>query len=375
MDPIIVAAEDLLCDESFQRYCNGENEADVATWETWIRNNPGKQPIVDAAKRMHEMLSLGQGNRLQQLTALKDAVARRSRFKEELLNREENTPATPAPVIRLRRNTWLKYAASLLILITAGILVYLKFGPQSLARPANFEYYTGLHDRKTILLPDSTVVMLNENSHLSVNTDFDAHHRQVSVIGEAFFDVKHDPEHPFLVNTHQYTIRVLGTTFNVRSYPDRDTTETTLLTGKIEIVQSDSSAAGPAVVLQPNEKFMLAIAGSNAGKDSQSLAARPLNLYTGVVMKPRIDTATHRFLETSWARNKMEIRDRPLGEIAAQLQAWYGITIRFADDTVKNYRYTATFDDETIINVLRYLQKSYPFTYSIEDDCIVIAGS
>ncbi len=371
MDPINVEAEDLLCDETFQRYCSGENEADVATWEAWSRNNPDKQPVVAAAKRLHDMLTLGQGNRLEQLAALKDAVARRTHFKEQLLNRQEDIHATSTRVIKLYRNTGLKYAAGILILITAGILAWLALGPRKLALPHNYEYYTGLNDHRTIVLPDSTIVMLNANSHLSINKDFDAHHRQVTITGEAYFDVKHDAAHPFLVNTPQYTIRVLGTTFNVKAYPGKDTTETTLLTGKIEIIQGTGNNTKPKVVLQPNEKFMLTAASIG---DTQLQPGRQPAVAKETVIKLVMDTTTNHFAETGWARNKMEIKDKTLEEIAAQLEAWYGINIRFANDTVKNYRYTATFDDETIINILRYLQKSYPFHYSIEDDCIVIAA-
>ncbi len=72
-----VEAEDFLCDESFQRYCPGEDKTDVQHWEAWIRQHPDKLPVVNAAKRLYEVLSLGQGNRLEQLAALKDAVARR----------------------------------------------------------------------------------------------------------------------------------------------------------------------------------------------------------------------------------------------------------------------------------------------------------
>lgn len=370
MDPRIAGIEELLCDESFQQYCRGENRSDILFWEKWIRENPDKEPIVAGARRLYGLLSLGQGNRLEQLSALKEAVDRRAYLQQELLSRQESDNTMPAPVMKLRRKPWLKYAASILILITAGLLAYLKYGSRALAHPANYEYYTGLHDRKTILLPDSTVVMLNENSRLLINRDFDAHHRQVTITGEAFFDVQHDAAHPFLVNTTQYTIRVLGTTFNVRSYPGKDTTETTLLTGKIEIIRDTTGGkAEQKIVLKPNEKFMLTAvaAGTGAQPDRQP----PLN--KGEVIKPVMDTASRRLTETSWARNKMEIKDRTLGEIAIQLEAWYGIAIRFADDTVKSYRYTATFDDETIISVLRYLQQSYPFSYTIKDDCIVIA--
>lgn len=364
-----IAAEDFLCDESFQRYCTGENKSDVQHWEAWIREHPDKLPVVTAAKRLHEMLSLGQGNRLEQLAALKDAVARRSQFTEQVLNSQEAAYTAPARVIKFRSNTLLKYVASIILIGSIGILAYMKYGKPADDPHRNYEYYTGLHDRKTIMLPDSSIVMLNENSHLSVSRDFDGQHRQVAITGEAFFDIKHDTAFPFLVSTPQYTIRVLGTTFNVRSYPGIDTTETTLLTGKIEILERADGHTVPKVVLKPNQKFILA---TGAGDNKPQLA---VSLSKGEVIKPGIDTSTRHLSETSWARRKMEINNKTLGEIAEQLQSWYGINIRFADETVKNLRYTATFDDETIFNALRYLQQSYPFSWTIDDDCIVIAKS
>jgi transmembrane sensor len=347
MDQRNASVEDLLCDESFQRYCRGDNQADVLFWENWIKENPGQLPIVAAAKRMYDMLNLGQGNRLEQLAGLKDAVARRSMLQQELL---QKTPA----------RSYFKYAASILLLVTVAAFIYIKYRTPSKPVLAGYEFYTGPKDRRTVMLPDGSVVMLNRNSHLSVSRDFDAHHRKVSITGEAFFDIEHDTEYPFLVSTSQYTIRVLGTTFNVKSYPGKDTTETTLLTGKIEILEDDATAG---VVLKPNQKFMLA--ELQTGK--QALLSK------GKVLPPAMNIVTHHLVETSWARRKMDIKDQTLGEIAEQLQAWYGVKIRFADDTVRTYRFTATFDDETVFNALQYLQQSYPFTYSIVDDCIVIA--
>jgi transmembrane sensor len=351
MDPRNASVEDLLCDESFQRYCRGEDRSDVLFWENWIGENPDKATMVVRAKRMYDMLNLGQGNRLEQLAALKDAVTRRSQLRAELLQ----TRKTPA-------RSFLKYAAGILLLITVAAFLYIKYGARSKPMLAGYEYYTGANGRKTIMLPDGSVVMLNANSHLSVSRDFDVRHRKVSITGEAFFDIEHDAEHPFLVNTLQYTIRVLGTTFNVRSYPGKDTTETTLLTGKIEILQEQLNST---VVLKPNQKFMLA----------EPQTSKQVALSKGKVLPPAMNTVTRHLVETSWARRKMDIKDETLGEIAEQLQDWYGVKIRFADEVVKGYRYTASFDDETVFNALQYLQQSYPFSYSIEDDCIVIAKS
>lgn len=367
MDPRNAGIEDLVCDESFQRYCRGEAAADMVFWEAWVRDNPDQLPAMNAAKRLIEVLNGGQGNRMVQKAALKDAISRRAQFESTLLDNQQ--AAAPVRVLKFRGRSLLKYAASIIVILSAGVLVYMQLGKRkAAAQLAVFEYHTGPQDRKTIILPDSSMVMLNGNSHLILNKDFDPHHRQVSITGEAFFDIKHDEDFPFLVNTSQYTIRVLGTTFNVRSYPGKDTTETTLLTGKIEILQGADDRKAPKVVLKPNEKFIL-----NASAAAQQ--ERMVQISKGIVVKPVMEMTTRHLMETSWTRGKMDFYDKPLSEIAVMLQHWYGIKIRFADEEVKNYRYTAPLNEETIFNVLRYLQKSYPFVYSIEDDCIVIARS
>ncbi|QEH41286.1 FecR family protein [Chitinophaga sp. XS-30] len=362
--------EDLLCDESFLRFCRGEEKADVLFWENWIEAHPDKFTVVSNAKRLFEVLSAGQGNRLEQLASLKDAIARRERFKEAVLH---NTPGIPLPqpgrVVKFNRRHFVGYAASIAVLITVSVWAYTKYGGKHVRAPHNYEYYTSQGKHKTIMLPDSSVIMLNENSHLSISKNFDARHREVTITGEAFFDIKHDAAHPFVVHTSEYRIRVLGTSFNVKSYPGGSRTETDLISGKVEIVPAGVER-GERVILRPNEKFILE-REVPAGPGAPVLLAP----RKGTVAKLNVDTLTRHATETSWTRRKMEIKDETFEQIAQKLQSWYGIKITFASEAVRKYRYTATFDGETIFKALQYLQQTYPFTYRVEQDSIVITQS
>jgi ferric-dicitrate binding protein FerR (iron transport regulator) len=363
MDLLNPGPEDFLCDESFQRFCRGEEQADILYWENRMKTHPGQSAAISEAKRLFEVLSGGQGNRLEQVASLEDAIARREQFKDLVWSRPAQLPAAQqGRVVKFSRKALIGYAASIVVLITAGSLAYVQYGRNAALR--NYEYYTSGNSRKTVMLPDGSVIMLNENSHLSINKNFDSRHREVSIIGEAFFDIKTDASHPFIVNTRAYGIRVLGTSFNVRSYPGEKGTETDLITGKIEIIPNAGKEENERVVLKPSQKFILeqhvAIAGASvvAGK--------------GTLAKLQIDTVTRQITETSWMRRKMEINNETLEQITERLQDWYGIRISFSNEAVKQYRYTATFNDETIFKVLQYLQQSYPFTYKIEQDSIVI---
>ncbi|WP_295125179.1 FecR family protein [uncultured Chitinophaga sp.] len=356
--------EDFLCDESFLRFCEGEKSAKLF-WEKWVREHHEYAAAVEKALRLYDVLNAGQGNREVQLAAMKDALVRRERF-EQLIN----GGSSGAKVVKMNGKPWMRYAAAAAFILSATTLGYQFFSEkQPVEAPVllSYEYATAEGAHKTIMLPDSSVIMLNANSHLSVNRNFDSEHREVTITGEAFFDIKHDEQHPFIVHTSEYRIRVLGTTFNVKSHPG-EATETDLVSGKVEIVTNDGAHPKNSVILQPNEKFVL----QRKPAINHTLDAVPAK---GVVTKLKLDTLSQHASETAWARQKMEINDERLDVIAAKLQTWYGIEVIFKDEEVKQYRYTAAFNDETIFKVLQYLQQSYPFSYRIENDAIIISRS
>lgn len=357
--------EDLLCNESFLRYCRGEVQADTERWQQWMLAAPGREEVVATAIRLYDVLSVGQGNRQEQLAALKDALARKEQFRNRLMI--ATTGAEPAPVAMHKRWRTVGYAASILAVASLGILGYIKY--QKSAGLTQYEYYTAHQNRKTVVLPDNSVIMLNENSHLSVSSNFDAQHREVTITGEAFFDIASDASHPFIVHTKGYDIRVLGTSFNVKSYPGSTATETGLITGKVEIVPIAALAVKDRVILQPREKYVWNQPSVKVVGDKSTDAG------TGMVESMRIDTLSNRITETAWARSRMEIKNQTMAEIAKKLEAWYGIEIVFENESVKTYRYTASFDDETIFTALQYLQQSYPFTYTIRDNRIILSRS
>lgn len=356
--------EDFLCDESFLRFCGGEY-SDTLFWKNWVKENPEYTDVVDKALRLYDLLNAGQGNSKEQLAAMKDAIARRENFHNMLSHGRE------AKVVQVKR-PWVRYAAAVaaVLLVTGGSLVYLLKKKATTGLQA-YEHYTAANSRKTIVLPDSSVIMLNANSHLSINKDFDNEHREVTITGEAFFDIKHDQEHPFIVHTSEYRIRVLGTSFNVRAYPGSHGTETDLISGKVEIVTNGDNVKD-RIILRPNEKFVLEREHQPA---ISTVHSATVAVSKGTVAKIKLDTLTQHAPETAWARQRMEISDETFEQIALKLQAWYGIKVIFASEDVKQYRYTATFNDETIFKALQYLKQSYPFNYRIEQDAIIISRS
>lgn len=104
-----------------------------------------------------------------------------------------------------------------------------------------------------IQLPDGSTVVLNAGSKLTYKNIFDARHREITLSGEAFFDIVKDPAHPFIITTPTIKIRVLGTRFNVRSYPGDKTSEAALIRGIIELTVLKNPDR--QIILKPSEKL------------------------------------------------------------------------------------------------------------------------
>jgi transmembrane sensor len=145
-------------------------------------------------------------------------------------------------------------------------------------------YYSGRHagndlawqekytERKTLskmILADGSSVTLNADSRLKYPASFDGPTREVYLTGEAFFDIQKDPDHPFIIHTDKMIIRVLGTSFNVKSYPGDASMETTLLQGSVEVTFPDRPA--DKIILRPSDK--LVIRNTPATADSADVIA------------------------------------------------------------------------------------------------------
>jgi transmembrane sensor len=225
--------------------------------------------------------------------------------------------------------------------------------------------------RTHLLLPDSTLVWLNAGSQIKYDKTYGATRREVYLTGEAFFNVARNAEKPFIIHTDRIDIKVLGTSFNIRSYPADKTTEATLIHGSIEV--SMRSRPGARVILKPNQKLIV------AGEDSTLH-----RIYTGqpgpashsgspmIILKPTYEQNTGTMIETSWIDNKLIFQNEEFGTLAKELERWYGVSIRFTDPGQLQWHFTGTFQKETIGQALDALKMTAGFNYTIEGTQISI---
>jgi ferric-dicitrate binding protein FerR (iron transport regulator) len=174
--------------------------------------------------------------------------------------------------------------------------------------------------------------------------------------------VAHQQNRPFIVHTEEVNIEVLGTVFNVSAYPGNDSTETALFRGKVAVTRNGHPE--DKVILSPSQKIVFTHKENKTEGDKN----KPFQVLS---MLP--DPVNHKAKEIAWVRNRLKIEDEPLQVIAARLQQWYGIPIGFASEEVKAYRYSGTFESESVLKALEALQLSYPFNFDIRKDSIVIS--
>ncbi|HYH56778.1 MAG TPA: FecR domain-containing protein, partial [Anseongella sp.] len=137
----------------------------------------------------------------------------------------------------------------------AGFLALTAAGYKVAESYNTITYTTDYAQKEVIILPDHSTVTLNGNSRLSFSRNWDKKPvREVELEGEAFFEVVKNESKPFTVITSEIGINVLGTSFNVKSYEEEETIETTLVKGKVAIRNLDEQASGEGIVLKPNQK-------------------------------------------------------------------------------------------------------------------------
>lgn len=369
MDIENYTVDDVICDESFQHYCLGNNKEDVLFWENIIEKHPDKTPLINEAALIFSILNGKQGNIKSHSNQLQDAIQRLDRIKNTVAD-ELKERTSPEPEVIKRKNSWIKYASAIaasILLITFSFQFLLKkdvtekLTVEVVIKNTVFSNLNKL--RKTVLLNDGTVIILHNNSSITIAPDFSPKKRELTLSGEAFFDVTHDPLHPFLVHTAKINIEVLGTIFNVRAYEGESKTETTLLKGKVVVSLKDSP--GEKVILQPNEKMIF-----NDNELKGSSVKHKESFTLGAIS---VDPVNQKAKEIEWVQSQLKIDDEPLAAIASKLQKWYGIEINFSDEEVKSYRYSGTFESETVIQALEALQLSFPFQFKVENDKIIIS--
>jgi ferric-dicitrate binding protein FerR (iron transport regulator) len=189
-------------------------------------------------------------------------------------------------------------------------------------------------------LPDGTTGWLNSNSSVKYYGNFNAD-RQVSLIGEAYFNVFKDKKRPFVVNTPEINVKALGTRFNIASYKNENNVEVVLEEGKLIFNNKETSKS---YTMKPNDLVVY----DKTQKDFSTEVVYPQKYF-------------------SWIDGKLEFRNDALDAIVRKLERWYDIDVEINGNFSQDQRLRATFVDESLEEVLYLIRRTLPINYRIEN--------
>jgi len=285
----------------------------------------------------------------------------------------ENPEDAPiGTIIRPHRRRRLLYissiAAAVIALCFFSWSLYRNRSATAPATPANHEEVLAKAGTRTrLVLPDGSQVWLNSSSKLKYSNDFNRESREVALEGEAYFDVTKDAQRPFIVHTSSLDVKVLGTSFTIKSYPQDPTIETTLLKGSIEVSRKDNPNTA-RVILKPNEKLVFnRIASPVATNAPNRISLRAAPLPDIAVNSIPMNIPDSNKVETAWMYNRLVFQGDNFRELSEKMERWYNVRITFRDSSLYSCRFGGAFANETIEEAFQALQltSATAFTYKI----------
>jgi transmembrane sensor len=277
-----------------------------------------------------------------------------------------------------RRFVTVKWATAILVVavtITASIVWRTKkpVSPIAAGTPPAQEVKTAVTKNGTrtkLTLPDGSGVWLNAGSKLNYEKVSEGATREVYLTGEAYFDIVKNPKRPFIIHTSAMDVKVLGTQFNVKAYPDDATVETSLIHGSVQVFLKHEP--GKSYLLKPNEKLVLFKHKQEAVQPAQSPVAPSLKPQTIAIQQLRYVNGSDMASETAWTRNMLSFIDEPFSDVALKMERWFDVEVEFKNERLKDVRITGSFENETLQQAIAALQFSTSFQFKIEHNKLLI---
>ena len=233
--------------------------------------------------------------------------------------------------------------AAMIVVVISCIGIGTKLG--NFKKPCYSEIIALSGHKTKVILPDSSVVMLNGGSVLKYNLNFNEDNRIVELQGEGYFDVRKDLSNRFIVRTSELSVKVFGTAFNVKAYSDDVNVEVGLKRGNIEIDRNKKKI----VHLIPGE---VAIFNKNAKE--LKISKMDVNLIS------------------AWTRNELIFDEDSLSEVIKSMERWYGVDINVAPELIDGERYTFKVKTESLRELLKLINLLNPINYKINGKEVLI---
>jgi ferric-dicitrate binding protein FerR (iron transport regulator) len=259
---------------------------------------------------------------------------------------EEQKPVTVTGIIRMPMVRWISGIAATIV-IALGIW----WLADRLTQPPAMVTLTATSEVLKDSLPDGSLIALNKNTTLTYPEKFGDKKRTVTLSGEAFFNVRPTGK-PFVVEAGTGTIRVLGTAFNVRSYPG-ETIEVSVNTGRVIFFGIDPQSGDTSwVILTEGMKGLL----------------KPGSHTPEIVDVSSPD-------DQFWMNCRLDFRQTSLNEVFEALARYFGVTIRVENPQILACRLTAIFEDDPAGVILEVIAESFDLTLATENNIYIFSGN
>lgn len=349
--------EDFALDESFRTWVLVEQQHPKTFWGQWLGQHPEKAKEVRQAIGLvrHIMDSPTVLDR-QQLHAISQKIeAGIDAFEQD-----------ETPVIHLAKHSahrpergrlpLARIAVAACLLLALGSAAYVAYHTMLRQDTETVVYVPTLKraldgQKRTIYLPDGSQVVLNAGSSIRYTQPFESGRRRVTLEGEAFFEVATDSLHPFQVQSGELTTTVLGTSFNIAAYPTDSVCTVSLATGRVRLAYGTLADAVTAeyTTLRPGEQIRYNSARQRVIKESFD-AHKVFAWKSGIIYLENATEAT----------------------VLKTLERWYGLPIRVEGKSTKVWNVNATFDRQSLENVLTSLSYTIGFSFEIKDNYTLI---
>ena len=263
-----------------------------------------------------------------------DTEASWARFQEAI----QDAPA--APVFSF--SPFYKVAAAVIIAVGLGLVFFNPWSAQ--------EYITKAGEKLEVTLPDQSVITLNEMSSLTLARSFNEKERFVEFTGEAYFDIAENPDKPFIIQSGISEVRVLGTSFNVDAREDKEFVEVDVTSGRVSLSEIGNSS---------NQVLLTKGMSGQLSTSSRLLAAT--------------EYSNENF--QAWKTKQLEFEDILMTEVADDMEEYFGKEIGFENDAITSCKFTSSFSEPTIEEVLQILALTLDLRFSETEQGYILQGN
>lgn len=330
---------DFIGDTYFVEWVTNPNPENDRFWQNWIANHPERTQELLTAKSFIQNFKYRRNHRLDE-----GAV---EKILENIIHFKNDAEFKITSVKKVTRKYYW-HAAAVFLLILFSAVLYLRWPTNNSAAEYD-KIITKISPRGVkmkIMLPDGTEVNLNSESTISYPSTFNEKERQVHFSGEAFFNVYPNPSRPFKIYSENFETEVLGTSFNIRSYPNEFTSKVAVADGLVKVMNQH----GEQILLSNREMAVLDVQHATIDRTS---------------FNPQE--------ELGWKDGILQFNNIPLRNVFDELEKWFGVNIHCTSGVRLSDIYNGKYYNESLENILDGIGYTSRFDFTIRGNDVYIA--